>query len=131
MLTEDQKDQIRDSLEAERRRILDNAQAALGFSMDRDRDRIGRDSIDESVEEEMYSIEMRLHDREKYLLNKISQALQRLETDEIDLCEDCDEAIGFRRLLARPVTTLCIACKEEREAAEVNEKDPEDRMPKL
>ena len=36
----------------------------------------------------------------------------------IDECEDCGEPIGFKRLLARPVTTLCIDCKEEREKEE-------------
>ena len=63
---------------------------------------IGRDSIDESMEEEMFSTEMRLHDREKFLLGKINKQLVRLEADEIDVCEDCGEAISFRRLLARP-----------------------------
>jgi len=32
--------------------------------------------------------------------------------------EDCGEAISFRRLLARPVTTLCIDCKEQSEREE-------------
>ena len=36
---------------------------------------IGRDSIDESMEEEMFSTEMRLHDREKFLLGKINKQL--------------------------------------------------------
>jgi hypothetical protein len=34
------------------------------------------------------------------------------------VCEDCGEAISFRRLLARPVTTLCIDCKEQSEREE-------------
>jgi DnaK suppressor protein len=79
---------------------------------------IGRDSIDESMEEELFSTEMRLHDREKYLLGKIEKQLARLEVGTIDECEDCGELISFRRLLARPVTTLCIDCKELREKEE-------------
>ena len=79
---------------------------------------IGRDSIDESMEEELFSTEMRLHDREKFLLGKINKQLVRLDADEIDVCEDCGEAISFRRLLARPVTTLCIDCKEQSEREE-------------
>ena len=35
-------------------------------------------------------------------------------------CESCGEPIGFKRLLARPVTTMCIVCKEEREREEVD-----------
>ena len=84
---------------------------------------IGRDSIDESMEEELFSTEMRLHDREKYLLRKITKQLVRLEQNEIDICEDCGENIPFRRLMARPVTTLCIDCKEiaEREEAALSQ----------
>ena len=79
---------------------------------------IGRDSIDESMEEEIFSTEMRLHDREKFLLNKVTKQLSRLEANEIDVCEECGESISFRRLMARPVTTLCIDCKEQAEREE-------------
>ena len=70
------------------------------------------------MEEEIFSTEMRLHDREKFLLGKITKQLARLKAGEIDVCEDCGEAISFRRLLARPVTTLCIDCKEQSEREE-------------
>jgi DnaK suppressor protein len=79
---------------------------------------IGRDSIDESMEEEIFSTEMRLHDREKYLLGKVDKQLVRLKDDSIDICEDCGEKIAFKRLMARPVTTLCIDCKEQNEREE-------------
>ena len=85
---------------------------------------IGRDSIDESMEEEIFSTEMRLHDREKFLLGKINKQLARLDGDEIDVCEDCGETISFRRLLARPVTTLCIDCKEQSEREEAASEQP-------
>lgn len=118
MLTEAQTDALRRLLLSDRERLLRNAQRAIDFSMDRDRDRIGRDSMDESVEEWLYATELRLHDREKFLLSKIDQALERLHAGRIDQCEDCEEPIGFARLQARPVTTLCIGCKEEREETE-------------
>src|SRR3982751_359250 len=117
-LSEEQNGQLRSALEAERERLLRNAQDGLKFSMERDRN-IGRDSIDESMEEELFSTELRLRDREKFLLNKINGALERLEAGTIDECEDCSEKIAFRRLLARPVTTLCIDCKEEKEKEEL------------
>lgn len=118
MLTESQTETLRTALLTDRQRLIKNAQRAIDFSMDRDRDRIGRDSMDESVEEWLYGTELRLHDREKFLLGKIEEALERLEAGSIDRCEDCDEPIGFPRLQARPVTTLCIVCKEEREQSE-------------
>ena len=118
MLTDDQTHTLRQTLMADRNRLVQNAARAMGFSMDRDRDRIGRDSMDESVEEAMYATELRLHDREKFLLGKIDEALDRLEAGRIDECEECEEPIGFARLRARPVTTLCIVCKEDREQSE-------------
>lgn len=118
MLSESEKGQIRQVLEEARRRLARTGQNALSYSMNHERS-IGRDSIDESMEEEIFSTEMRLHDREKFLLGKIDKQLARLDRSEIDVCEDCGETISFRRLMARPVTTLCIDCKElgEREEA--------------
>ena len=115
MLTDSQIETLKTSLEAERARIVANAEGARDFSRDRDRDRIGRDSLDESVEEEMYGTKLRLHDRETYLLGKINQALERLADGILNECAECEEPIGYARLKARPVTTLCIACKEAEE----------------
>lgn len=117
MLNTQQCEKLREVLLLERQRLLKNAQEGLAFSMNRDRN-IGRDSIDESMEEELFSTELRLRDREKWLLGKINDALDRLSAGTIDDCEDCGEVIGYRRLVARPVTTLCIDCKEEREKDE-------------
>ena len=117
MLTTTERDKLREVLQLEKQRLLRNAQEGLAFSMNRDRN-IGRDSIDESMEEELFSTEMRLHDREKFLLGKINKQLARLDNGGIDVCEECGEHIAFRRLLARPVTTLCIDCKEQSEREE-------------
>src|SRR5579862_234142 len=117
MLTAQEQEQLSTVLKSERDRLLRNAREGLKFSMERERN-IGRDSIDESMEEEIFSTELRLRDREKFLLGKIMSALERLNDKTIDECESCGEAIGFKRLLARPVTTLCIECKEEREKEE-------------
>ncbi len=117
MLTEKEKAQIRSVLEDEQKRLARTSQNALSYSMNHERN-IGRDSIDESMEEEIFSTEMRLHDREKFLLGKVSKQLVRLDNGEIDVCEECGEPISFRRLLARPVTTLCIDCKEQSEREE-------------
>lgn len=115
MLTPEEIATIKAQLEADRARLLGNSEKALELTMNRDRDAVGRDSMDESTEEEMYGTALRLHDRETFLLGKIDEALERLSRGELDECEDCAEPIGYKRLLARPVTTLCIDCKEERE----------------
>ena len=61
---------------------------------------------------------LRIRDRERKLLKKIGEAIDRLEEGEYNVCEECDEYIRKERLDARPVTTLCINCKEKEEQAE-------------
>ena len=121
MLTPEQTIELKARLQADLTRLADQAHLAIEFTMDRDRDRIGRDSMDEATEEETYSTQLRLHDRENFLLGKIREAMVRLDAGEIDECEECSEPIGFKRLLARPVTTLCFECKTAREQVEADE----------
>jgi DnaK suppressor protein len=123
MLSNTEKEQLRGVLDTAKKRLTKVGQSALNYSMNHERN-IGRDSIDESMEEELFSTEMRLHDREKYLLAKIDKQLVRLKDDVIDVCEDCGEKIAFKRLLARPVTTLCIDCKEQNEREEAAVEQP-------
>ena len=123
MLSNTEKEQIRGVLETAKKRLAKVGQNALNYSMNHERN-IGRDSIDESMEEELFSTEMRLHDREKYLIAKVDKQLARLRDDVIDVCEDCGEHIAFKRLLARPVTTLCIDCKEQSEREEAAVEQP-------
>jgi len=61
---------------------------------------------------------LRIRDRERKLIFKIQEALQRLEDGEFGICEQCGEEIGIDRLKARPVTTLCIECKATQEVQE-------------
>ena len=120
MLTTEETNRLREALLEAERKLLQNAQTSLQLSRDRATD-TGRDSIDLSISEEMLSTDLRLRDREKKLLGKIRGAVSRLEEGTIDECEDCGDPIGFKRLLARPVTTLCIHCKESREEQERRE----------
>jgi DnaK suppressor protein len=76
------------------------------------------DEIDLASSEYAQSMVFRLRDREKFLLKKIEKALQRIEDGSYGICERCEEPISPKRLEARPVTTLCIRCKEEQEKKE-------------
>ncbi len=69
------------------------------------------DPADRASQEEEFSIELRTRDRERKLIKKIEDALQRLREDEFGYCEACGIEIGLRRLEARPTATLCIDCK--------------------
>lgn len=61
---------------------------------------------------------LRLRDRERKLMVKIKEALERIENGTFGICEECGEKISEKRLRARPMTTLCIDCKHEQEASE-------------
>lgn len=76
------------------------------------------DPNDRATVESGRSFELRIRDRERKLLSKIEEAIQRIDDGEFGLCEDCGEPIGQKRLEARPVTTLCIDCKTIQENKE-------------
>ncbi len=76
------------------------------------------DEIDQASAEYSQSFIFRLRDREKYYLSKIDKALAKIESGEFGVCEACGDEISNKRLEARPVTTLCIRCKEEQEMEE-------------
>ena len=61
---------------------------------------------------------LRIRDRERKLIAKIEQALERVANQTFGVCEECGEDISEGRLKARPVTTMCIACKSRAEALE-------------
>lgn len=61
---------------------------------------------------------LRIRERERKLKTKIEKALERIEDGTFGICEECGEDISEGRLKARPVTTLCIKCKEEQEKQE-------------
>jgi DnaK suppressor protein len=63
---------------------------------------------------------LRIRDRERKLLGKVEEALERVENNTFGYCEECGNEIGKERLLIRPVTTFCVVCKEYQEAAEDN-----------
>jgi len=69
------------------------------------------DPSDRASQEEEFNIELRTRDRERKLIKKIEDALERLREDEFGYCEACGIEIGLRRLEARPTATLCIDCK--------------------
>lgn len=76
------------------------------------------DPTDRATQESDRNFELRIRDRERKLINKIKDALDRIEADEFGICEDCGEKISEARLRVRPVTTQCINCKMDAEKKE-------------
>ena len=76
------------------------------------------DPNDAATQEEGFRLELRTRDRERKLISKIDQALSRIDDGSYGFCEDTGEPIGLKRLMARPVATLCIAAQEKHEKEE-------------
>jgi DnaK suppressor protein len=64
------------------------------------------------------NFELRIRDRERKLILKMEEAIQRLDDGVYGICDVCVGPISAKRLMARPVTTLCIDCKMKQEKME-------------
>ncbi len=76
------------------------------------------DPADRASLESDRNFTLRIRDRERKLIGKIKEALERIKNRTYGICESCDEYITYERLKARPVTTLCIECKTKQEDEE-------------
>lgn len=69
------------------------------------------DPTDRATQETDMSLELRSRDRERKLIKKIDDTIQRIDEDDYGFCDNCGVEIGIARLEARPTATLCIDCK--------------------
>lgn len=76
------------------------------------------DPADIGSAEETRQWQLRVLEREKKLLDKIDESLERLARGEYGWCRETGEPIGLKRLLLRPTATLCIEAKEREELRE-------------
>jgi DnaK suppressor protein len=98
---------------------LQELRSEAGKTMeDMDDDENFPDPTDRASMESNRNSVLRIRDRERKLIFKIQEALQRLGDGGYGICEQCGEEIGIERLKARPVTTLCIRCKSDQETEE-------------
>lgn len=73
------------------------------------------DPADRATIEEEHALELRTRDRERKLLKKIQQSIQRIDSGDYGYCEETGDPIGVLRLLARPTATLSLEAQERRE----------------
>lgn len=76
------------------------------------------EALAESSIQMNWAVTLRLKSRESHLIRKIKSALERIEDGTYGICEVCGENISIKRLMARPVTSKCIECKEREEKME-------------
>jgi DnaK suppressor protein len=115
-------DELKDMLEARRREIQAEVQGRM-----RDVREEGAwggklnqvlDAVESSEADIQEDIEFALIQMKSETLNKINDALARLEHGNYGYCFDCGEEIAEKRLRALPFAVRCKDCEEAREVAE-------------
>lgn len=108
---------LRSILKERANTLLSNSQMTVNSLTDDDRG-MAPDALDLAASESSRDFSLRLAGRERQMLKKIRYAMERMEEGEYGMCESCGEPITYRRLLVRPVATLCIDCKTQAEQLE-------------
>ena len=89
------------------------------FNSSMDDNSSSADVVDQASSYTEKNVEMRAINRQIKLISKIDGALKKIQDGTYGFCEETGEPIGLKRLIARPVATLCIAAQEKHE---INEK---------
>jgi DnaK suppressor protein len=99
------------------RKMLEEMKRELSQDIDRtvhtmqDEATIFADPNDRASQESDMSLELRNRDRERKLIKKIDETINRIDAGEYGYCDSCGVEIGLKRLEVRPTATLCIDCK--------------------
>ena len=79
---------------------------------------ISADIVDQASSYTDKNVEMKAINRQIKLISEIDKALIRIKDDTYGYCLDTAEAIGLKRLMARPVAKYTIAAQEKHEMNE-------------
>lgn len=113
---------FRQKLESWREQILKESDLTLHELQDegglQEPDVADRASIETDV-----ALELRARDRQRKLIGKIAEALERIDNGGYGYCEETGDPIGIKRLEARPVATLTVEAQERHERKERTQRD--------
>ena len=76
------------------------------------------DPNDRATQETDMALELRSRDRERKLIRKIDETINRIDNSDYGYCDECGVEIGIKRLEARPTAGLCVDCKSLQEIRE-------------
>lgn len=116
-MDKDKREQFRLLLHEKLEGLLSGAEKAVSGMSGSKEDNFP-DPTDRASHETDRNFLLRVKDRERRLISKINEAIERIDDGSYGICELCGEDISEKRLTARPVTTCCIACKTEEEEHE-------------
>jgi DnaK suppressor protein len=115
--------ELKRMLEERRREIQTEVQGRMrGVRSDSGKVNEVLDAVESSEADIQEDIEFALIQMKSETLNKIDDALARLETGVYGNCFECGEEISEKRLRALPFAVRCKDCEEAREAAEQRER---------
>lgn len=112
-------DHFKAVLHSRKKQLLQQANETVSREVTNEQEHLV-DYTDMATLESDRTFHLRIRDRERKLIKKIDQALDRIEDGTFGFCERCGEEIGEKRLQARPVTTYCINCKTKLEEKEID-----------
>lgn len=115
-LTKKKLDEFRKLLLSRKEDLVKEALSSLGGMTEMKE--VHADLTDQASAEADRDFLLRIRDRERKLILKIQEAIDRIDQGTFGICEVCGEPISEERLLARPVTTQCIECKTDMEDQE-------------
>ena len=81
------------------------------------------DMADRASLETDHQLVLRTRDRERKLISKIDSALNRIEDGSYGYCQETDEPISLKRLMARPIADLSLEAQERHERLEGTHRD--------
>jgi len=108
-MNDDQREHFRSILLAWKRELMEEVDRTVHHMQDEAAN--FPDPNDRATQESEFSMELRARDRERKLIKKIDETIDKLDHDEYAYCDSCGVEIGIRRLEARPTAALCIDCK--------------------
>jgi DnaK suppressor protein len=115
-MNERQRDYFRKKLLAWKDEILEESRGTIATLQ---QDTVAEaDLADRATSETDRGLELRTRDRQRKLINKIDQALRRIEDGTYGYCEETGEPISLSRLEARPIATLSLEAQERHERRE-------------
>jgi DnaK suppressor protein len=85
---------------------------------DHDDNSASADVIDQATSYTGKTVEMKTVARNKKLINKIDNAVSKIEEGTYGYCEETGEEIGLKRLMARPIASLTVEAQEKHEKQE-------------
>lgn len=108
--------QLKEQLEGIKAEILEDVEQTLTEMTDQN----GNipDPNDRATVESDRNFELRIRGRERKLMDKVNEALGRIDEGTYGICVGCGEDIALKRLQARPVASFCIECKTKQEKLE-------------